>query len=170
MPDDNKPDWGMPYYTLPWEYSSRIIHKHGWMKAYDADVVPSEMVFGAITAGNQSAQQIATVVNAGYLPLTIKSINVTGDWLVSSDCPTDTPLMWVNPAQYRSFSSHKELECSLERYMSIPETLLARNMSVCSVRVWLWKRIGSASLIVHGISVRLLSVPAARPRPLRSLT
>lgn len=53
---------------------------------------PSTLTFGAQTVGGVSAAQTVTLTNTGTVPLTLTAPALSGDFVVASQCSTNTPL------------------------------------------------------------------------------
>lgn len=73
------------------QFSSRIISSNG-RPALKALMVPGSLNFGDVIVGTESAKQVVTLLNEGYLPLQISAIRWVGDFHVTTDAPANGEL------------------------------------------------------------------------------
>lgn len=73
------------------QFSSRIISSNG-RPALKALMVPGSLNFGDVVVGTESAKQVVTLLNEGYLPLQISAIRWVGDFHVTTDAPANGEL------------------------------------------------------------------------------
>lgn len=73
------------------QFSSRIISSNG-RPALKALMVPGSLNFGDVIVGTESAKQVVTLLNEGYLPLQISAIRWVGDFHVITDAPANGEL------------------------------------------------------------------------------